>query len=555
MQKFFNLVDEIGSIETDNSFARWLERVAFIFLFLMVLSAPHSIAATQIAWLLGMFVWVIRLFVKPRPKFIRTPLDIALWAFFGWTAITSIFSYAPDISLGKLRGAALFLIFYFVINNVRHLRAVKFLAFALIFSCMVSAVWSPIERIIGRGVEISGISTESLFTKAVYFNHDSYLEAVQTKRKIPDDLKAETEKEARADPLFTGNVIVEANGKKIRTPNELAVEIEKDEVTYLECFRSQHYFTVLVKRENLLNGSNSLEKLGISNWKRGRNWRYAGFYGQIITYAEVLQLITSLVLGLFIALISKYGIFQRKRENYNHNPKTNSQFAIRNSQLFLIICLIVMIVALSLTFTRAAQLALIVSAVSIVFANGNRKLILTLLAIILPLGLIGLFFLQQNRQVGLYDAKDNSVIYRKTVYQEGFDLWTSNPRHFFLGVGMDSAKRYAADWQLFDNSKLPSGHFHSTPVQLLVERGLPALLLWLWSLWIYAKTLLGNRKSEDWQTRGIILGCFGGLIGFFTSSLVNYSLGDSEVSMVFYLLMGLSIFLCSLKSPTSDFKI
>jgi len=385
-------------------------------------------------------------------------------------------------------------------------------------------------------------------------------------------LKAETEKEARADALFTGDVIVEANGKKIRTPNELAAEIEKAEVTYLECFRSQHYFTVVVKRENLLNGTNSLETLGISDWKRGRNWRYAGFYGQIITYAEVLQLITSLVFGLFIASIKRNAAVPAAVPSASHaqldlqtgerdaHPTAAGTAALQlyrksKTQLFLIICLIVMIIALSLTFTRAAQLALIVSAVSIVFVNGNRKLILTLLAIILPLGLIGLFFLQQNRQVGLYDTKDNSVIYRQTVYQEGFDLWTSNPRHFFLGVGMDSAKRYAADWQLFDNSKLPSGHFHSTPVQLLVERGLPSLLLWLWGLWIYAKTLWRNRKSDDWQTRGIILGCFGGLIGFFTSSLVNYSLGDSEVSMVFYLLMGLSIFLCSLKSPTSDFKI
>jgi len=572
MQKIFNVIDEISVIETDNPFARWLERIAFVFLFLMVLSASHSIAATQIAWLSGMFVWAIRRFVKPRPKLVRTPLDIALWAFFGWTVITSIFSYAPDISLGKLRGAGLFLIFYFVINNLRNLRAVKFLAFALIFSCMISAGWSPIERIIGRGVEISGVSAESLFTKAVYFNHDLYLEAVRKNRKIPDDLKAETEKEARADALFTGDVIVEANGKKIRTPNELAAEIEKAEVTYLECFRSQHYFTVVVKRENLLNGTNSLETLGIRDWKRGRNWRYAGFYGQIITYAEVLQLITSLVFGLFIASIKRNAAVPAAVPSASHaqldlqtgerdaHPTAAGTAALQlyrksKTQLFLIICLIVMIIALSLTFTRAAQLALIVSAVSIVFVNGNRKLILTLLAIILPLGLIGLFFIQQNRQVGLYDTKDNSVIYRQTVYQEGFDLWTSNPRHFFLGVGMDSAKRYAADWQLFDNSKLPSGHFHSTPVQLLVERGLPSLLLWLWGLWIYAKTLWRNRKSDDWQTRGIILGCFGGLIGFFTSSLVNYSLGDSEVSMVFYLLMGLSIFLCSLKSPTSDFKI
>ncbi len=128
--------------------------------------------------------------------------------------------------IGKLRGAALFLIFYFVINNLRHLRAVKFLVFALIFSCMVSAVWSPIERIIGRGVKISGVSEESLLAKAIYYDHDTYLEAIRKKRKIPDDLRIDFEKiEARR--LIEGDTIIEVNGKKIRTPNELAAEIEK----------------------------------------------------------------------------------------------------------------------------------------------------------------------------------------------------------------------------------------------------------------------------------------------------------------------------------------
>lgn len=546
MQTSLNVIDEIGGIATTNIFARWLERIAFICLFLMVLSAPHSIAATQIFWLSGMLVWAIRLFVKPRVKFVRTPLDVELWAFFGWTLITSIFSYAPDISIGKLRGVALFLIFYFVINNLRNLRAVKFLAFALISSCMVSVIWAPIERIIGRGVEISGIKAESLFTKANFFDHDTYLNASASKWKTPDDLREKIEKEAKTDPLVNGDTILEANGKKVRTPNEVLTAIETNEITFLECFRTPNYFTVTVKREDILNSANPLEKLGISDWKRSRNWRYAGFYGQIITYAEVLQLITSLVFGLFIA-----GLAARVE-----NQKFLSNIKYYKPQLFLLISLLAMIIALSLTFTRAAQLALLISAFGVVVANGNRKIIMTFLVIILPIALVGIFFLQEGRQVGFYDKTDDSVKYRQTVYREGLSLWTNSPRNFLLGVGMDSVNRYAEEWKLFDNGKLPKGHFHSTPLQLLVERGLPAFLLWLWVLWLYAKTLWRkvkisnsaskatneNPKSNDWQKRGIILGCFGGLFGFFTSSLVNYSLGDSEVAMVFYLLMGFGVY-------------
>jgi hypothetical protein len=38
-----------------------------------------------------------------------------------------------------------------------------------------------------------------------------------------------------------------------------------------------------------------------------------------------------------------------------------------------------------------------------------------------------------------------------------------------------------------------------------------------------------------------LLGCLGGLIGFFTSGVVHYNIGDGEVAMVFYLLMAIAV--------------
>jgi O-antigen ligase len=272
-------------------------------------------------------------------------------------------------------------------------------------------------------------------------------------------------------------------------------------------------------------------------------------------------MIASLVLGLFIAL-------DRRRS------KTGALLAL---------CLAGMMFAFLLTFTRAAQAAFLASAAAMVLVYGNRKMLLTLAAIGLPLVLIGVFFLQQTREVAVYNQVDKSANYRQTVYREGFDLWTRDARNFLLGIGMDSTKRFAKEWRLFDDGKLPMSHFHSTPLQLLVERGLPALLLWLWILWIYGQMLLkslrfkvqsskfkvqsskfevqdyedrrpktedriSNPKSEirnpklsDWQIQGILLGCFGALVGFFVSSLVNYSLGDGEVAAVFYILMGIGV--------------
>ncbi len=499
MKNFLEQIDGLANIESSYFWSKLLERTAFICLILMTIFAPHSIALTQTFWLTGMLAWVIRQFIKPRPKLVKSgKLDFALWAFFGWTVISSIFSYAPDISIDKLRGAALFLIFYFVINNLRTIKAAKFIAFALITSCMVSVLWTPIERIFGRGVEIHGLIANSCLTKAI---------------------------------LLEGDTILKANNKKVSSPEAFVAELEKNEVNKVEFYRPDFNAIVEIKRADLLSGE-ALEKLGITSWKHSRNWRSAGFYGHYTTFAEVLQMIASLTFGLFIVL------FQISNSKFQI-PKILPQNRIFTLSLFL--CLIFMSLALLMTSTRASQLAFIISAFVIVFFHGNRKLIIGLAAIVLPVALIGLYVLQQSRNVGFFDKTDNSITWRETVWREGFNLATNSPRHLLVGVGMDSIKRFKDDWHLFDNGKLPMGHFHSTPLQLAVERGIPALLLWLLVLGVYWKQLFSAiRNPQSAIEKGILLGCLGGSIGFFASSLVHYNLGDAEVAMVFFLLMAVS---------------
>jgi O-Antigen ligase/PDZ domain len=526
INELFGKIDELNNLTTEKRAVLWLERIAFIFLTVMILFAPHSIAVTQSAWLIGMLAWVIRLFFKPRPKFKFEFLDYALWTFFLWSVVSSAFSYAPDISLDKLRGVSLFLIFYFVYCNLRTIRAAKFLVFALIFSSMFAVLWTPIERIIGRGVQI-------------YDFRGSAFDQIG---------------------LQEGDTILQIDGKKVNSLEEIHRKIfeNPNEPQFkAQIYRADNYTLVDIPRERIKTAETPEESLGIGRWTRSHNWRAAGFYGHFTTFAEVLQLIISLTFGLFIVVISKSRFFSRKNDV---EEKTGNQYL--KAQIFLGICLFGMAVALLLTVTRASQLAFLISAAVIVLVNGNRKIIVTLAVLILPLAIIGLIFLQQSRRIGFFDQNDNSTVWRETVYREGFNLWTSNPRNFVLGVGMDSIKRYAKDWHLFDDGRLPIGHFHSTPLQLAVERGLPALLIWLTILGIYARTLMRNfrlqisnykddvksaiRNPQSQIERGIILGCFGGMIGFFTSGLVHYNLGDGEVAMVFYILMGISVFVVNL---------
>jgi len=96
---------------------------------------------------------------------------------------------------------------------------------------------------------------------------------------------------------------------------------------------------------------------------------------------------------------------------------------------------------------------------------------------------------------------------------------------------------------MFENGHIPWGHMHSNILQIALERGLPALILWLGFLLVYARTIwrsLRMKSDEQWIERGVLLGALGGLAGFFTSGLVHYNWGDSEVVMVFFMIAGLS---------------
>ena len=147
-----------GSADT---MAKWLERIVIACLFLFAAAAPHSIAATQTAWLLGMLFWIVRFAFYPPPDVHRTPVDYALIGFFILTGISSFFSYEPLVSIGKLRAASLFTIAYLVAQNVPSRRVMRLLALTLIVSCLVNVFFSLGERVWGRGIKVHDVSAQS----------------------------------------------------------------------------------------------------------------------------------------------------------------------------------------------------------------------------------------------------------------------------------------------------------------------------------------------------------------------------------------------------------
>ena len=505
MASIFERLDTLSGIETDKSAAKWSERTAFVFLILMAVSAPHSIAASQAAWIIGMLATALRFAVGPRPKFRFTALSMALAALFIWSAISSAFSYEPAISLDKLRNVSLLLVFFFAFLNLRRQSAVYLVAFLLILSTLVNVAWVIGSRIAGRGVEIHGLAPDGPLARL----------------NVPD-----------------GATLVSVDGKKLNSPDELVSKLKPDIPSKVFVYEWESYRNLDLRLADLLPGENAESKLGIQNWSRSYNWRAQGFFGHFTTYAETLQLIGSLLFGLIIATLGR-------RNNIEAN---STALRFLTSTSVMIVALAGILISLLLTVTRASQLAFMVSAFVGIVMSGSRKLLLAAGILAVPVVLGGLLFLQQSRNVGFLDTSDESTLYRLTMWRDGVRLSTANAHNVVFGIGMDSTKKHWQEWGMFRNGFMPFGHFHSTPVQLLVERGLPALLIWLAAIFLYGRVLwqaiqqMKRSAAFDRWPLGILLGCLGGLTGFFVSGLVHYNLGDGEVALIFYLLMAIGVF-------------
>jgi O-antigen ligase len=480
----------------------WLERGLLGTLFLLVIAAPNSIAATQAAWFLGLVFWVLRFLVWPRPQLFRSPLDYPMFGFFLFTGLSSFLSYEPIVSIGKLRAACLFTIAYLFLENVRAPRVLRALVIVLVAACMINVLYTFGQYAFGRGVKVYEVRAGSPLNSAQLVSRGR----IQT------------------IPILSGDTLEEVDGRPLRSAEDLAAALQspQKEPARIKVYRVEWVAVLQVPRGRLLPGVTPEERIGIQRWTHGRDWRATGFYNHWTTYAESLQLIASLALGLLVAL-------PRKRS--------------RNG-LLLALAIAGMCAALLLSVTRASWLALLVSATLITALSLSRRALIIAGACALPLVLAGLFVLHQKRNVGFFDQKDDSIVWRQKIWHEGFELLTGNPRHLLVGVGMDSIKGHWREWGLFENGRLPMGHMHSDYLQIALERGLPALLVWLILLGTYARTLWrlrGRVPQENWIERGLVLGALGGLLGFMLSGVVHYNWGDSEVVMIFYLIMGLSL--------------
>ena len=189
-------------------------------------------------------------------------------------------------------------------------------------------------------------------------------------------------------------------------------------------------------------------------------------------------------------------------------------------------------VAIALTFTRNAIVG-ICAAAALLFSLKDFRLfaLAPLIAAIFIAAAPGKIY---QRFVSIFDLKDPTNRDRVAMLHIGERMIAAHP---LTGVGPNMVERLYADFRGPDAVKQTNPHLHNVPLQIAAERGLPALAAWLWFMAVLVRDVWRRFKGDENRfLPAAALACITALV---TAGLFEYNFGDSEVLMLFLIVVTL----------------
>lgn len=471
------------------AWARLGQQTATVGFVLYSIFAPHSIAAGEISLAIVGAGWLVRTLGGRKAGFHRTAFDLPIWLFFLWTVASCFVSQEPRISIAKIQSTCVVFLFYLTQAIVTRRTAILLVA-VMILSGAAGTVYSVYDLARGRGVLIESVATDSPL-RALNIRQGDAIWRIDGQRIYSVAAIDEIIRSTPSGGKLTVSVITA--GEHVERPGLIVTDTLKKQAS----------------------------PSGVVGSKPTHRFRASGWTRHYETYSEILQILAQLALGLAVANFKNHGFNRRSR-------LASVAFAL-------------VAIGVVLTAMRTVLVALAVGIFVIGFrALGRRARVLTLAGISLLL-VVGAFFVYQTRAQNALALEDASSALRLQVARVGASRLLVHP---LFGHGMDAVHAHWTEWGFPGTDVV---HLHSTPLQLAFERGLPALVFWLWIMWLYWRTTSGSEKSlrdsSDTNRYGVLLGATGAVAGFFASSLVNYNFGDGEVALVFWWLLGIVVVL------------
>jgi len=456
------------------------QQIALTGLVIYVVFAPHSVAASTIGVGIAGLGWVIRTTRTGKLGLTRSCFDLIIVLSLLWTAASAVLSEEPRISIAKLQASWCVFIFYLTRATLNR-RTSLLLVALLIVSGSAGALYSAFDLLRGRGVVIESIAPDSPFRQLGIQPGDT-IWRVAGKRVYSI---AEIDERLSAAPLnapFSIGII--SRGEQVERPIAISQPVSS----------------------------------GLTGTLHNHRFRASGWTRHYETFAELMQMIALLALGLALAHLR------------NHGPNKYFRVALAAAAL--------LTMGLVFTAMRTVVVAFVIGATVVALRSlrGALKIAVT----------FALFFVLAFAAVVVWETRDRNALLlgdpssalREQVARVGVSRIAIHP---IFGHGMDAMQRHWSEWGFPGSDML---HLHSTPLQLAFDRGLPMLALWTWMMiafWLFIARAERNAADlSDTHSYGILLGTLGALTAFLASSLVNYNYGDAEVAMMFWFLMGIA---------------
>jgi hypothetical protein len=469
--------------------SRWIDWALFVGLAGVAVCAPLSTKGAVSAFRAATVIWLVLICIG-KLKVCRQPLVLPLFLFLMFSGISTLLSTEPLLSWGRMRTVTLLFVAVLMAQAIHSLRQLKILVGLLLGACLISVLYTAWQYTFGIGIKPVNDGTAAVSLEQLGLQKDDIIQRVNGK------------------PTWTRQQLL---GTLDQLPANVGVQLLVAREAPLK------HLTISVGQGQVL--AHALRQSGIS-LVAGHPLRAQGFLKHYFPYSEVLVLVGLLAWGLCLA-------------------DGSARLGLR---IFLGMAFLAVTATVALTLTRISLLSLLIGALLITVLRARRKnVVLAMLGFIL-IAALGMHWVGQRRALTLFDVSDPGTEYRLLMWRDSLTLIRAHP---LFGVGLDSVAGHWQRWDLEAYRRFPlKSHFHSTPIQLAVECGLPTLAIWLWLMGAYFLFLLRLRAKagrRNWFTQGVTCGVLGGLIAFLLTALLQYNFGDAEAMVVFWFCMGLAL--------------
>ncbi|MDR0863210.1 MAG: O-antigen ligase family protein [Oscillospiraceae bacterium] len=216
------------------------------------------------------------------------------------------------------------------------------------------------------------------------------------------------------------------------------------------------------------------------------------------------------------------------------------------TKLFFAGCFGVMAIAMLLTFARGGWLGLIFAAAIFLVMLDRRFILLGIV------GLIALYFLLPDvilqRFLSIGNTGDSSTSYRLYIWLATLAMLR---KFWFTGIGPGTAA-FNKVYPLYSYNTVSAPHSHNLFLQVMCDSGIAGIILFLAVIFSSIRALAAAvRRETDKKLRVYQIAAISAIGGFLVQSATDYSFYNYRVTLMFWVVVGISAALAAVPAASA----